>query len=200
MDDIRHLIIFIKNPVLGKAKTRLAATIGEQKALEVYLKLLEITRNVTLKSDCVKHVFYSDEIETDAWDSDTFNKHLQEGSSLGERMKNAFNQVFALGAKKAVIIGSDCPELNEEIIENAFKLLDVNEVAIGPAKDGGYYLIGMKQPLSFIFENKKWSTDSVFNETINDLTTNKLSFGLTLELSDLDTIDDLNNSSLNYLQ
>ncbi len=191
MQHNRHLIIFIKNPVLGKVKTRLAAGIGNEKALEVYTQLLEITRNAALKSDCTRNVFYSDEIENDAWDEDKFNKFVQEGHSLGDRMKNAFVQVFALGADEAIIIGSDCPELSSEIINEAFEMLDAKDAVIGPAKDGGYYLLGMKKLHPFLFEGKKWSTDSVFGDTVIDLKENGLSFGLLPQLSDVDTVDDL---------
>jgi len=198
MQHNRHLIIFIKNPVLGKVKTRLAAGIGNEKALEVYWQLLEITRNAALKSDCTRNVFYSDEIENDVWDEDKFNKFVQEGDSLGERMKNAFEQIFAFGADKAIIIGSDCPELSADTIHEAFDILGKKDVVIGPAKDGGYYLLGMKKPLPFVFENKKWSTDSVLQDTTNDLNANELNYGLVRQLSDLDTIEDLKNSHLNY--
>lgn len=191
MQHNRHLIIFVKNPVLGKAKTRLAATIGDEKALEVYLQLLDITRNAALDANCIRHVFYSDAIENDAWDEGKFNKHVQEGDSLGERMKNAFNQVFSLSAKEVVIIGSDCPKLHGEIIDNGFQLLAKNDACIGPAKDGGYYLLGMKKPLPFLFEGKKWSTDSVFEDTTLDLVKNGLTYGKLPELSDIDTADDL---------
>lgn len=177
--------------MLGKTKTRLAATIGNKKALQVYLQLLEITRNAALKADCTRHVFYSDEIENDAWDDDEFNKFVQEGDSLGDRMKNAFEQVFALGAKEAIIIGSDCPKLTAEIIEKAFNILDKKDTCIGPAKDGGYYLLGMKKSLPFLFEEKEWSTDSVFADTVADLIENRLSYGQLPALSDLDTVDDL---------
>ncbi len=191
MQHNRHLIIFVKNPILGKAKTRLAASIGKEKALEIYLQLLDLTRKAAVTADCSRHVFYSDEIENDAWDADKFNKHVQEGDSLGERMKNAFSQVFALGAKELIIIGSDCPQLSTEIIEDSFDILDKKDACIGPAKDGGYYLLGMKFLHSFLFEEKGWSTDSVFSDTTKDLTENNLSYGLLPQLSDVDTVDDL---------
>ncbi len=186
-----HLIIFVKNPVLGKVKTRLAAGIGAEKALEIYLQLLALTRTVSEQVSCTRHVFYSDEIENDAWDEDKFNKHVQEGDDLGERMKNAFEKVFALGAKKAVIIGSDCPQLTTETVKDSFEILNQKDIAVGPAKDGGYYLVGMKKLNDFLFENKEWSTDSVFEDTILDLMENRLSYGRLEKLSDLDTIYDL---------
>ena len=187
----KHLIIFVKNPVAGRVKTRLAAGIGNQKALEIYLHLLAITRTVATKINCTRHVFYSDEIDSDEWDEDQFNKHLQKGDSLGDIMNNAFETVFTLGAKKAVIIGSDCPELTSEIVDSAFKALAKKEIAIGPAKDGGYYLLGMQKPLPFLFDDKQWSTDSVFDDTIVDLMENRLSYERLPVLSDLDTIYDL---------
>jgi rSAM/selenodomain-associated transferase 1 len=189
--DDMHLIIFIKNPVLGKVKTRLAAGIGDHRALEVYMQLLEITRGVALKVNCTRNVFYSDEIVSDDWEDDKFNKFVQEGEDLGERMKNAFEQVFALGANKAVIIGSDCPELTSNIIAEAFELLDSRDVTIGPANDGGYYLLGMKKLHPFLFEGKEWSTDSVLSATEADLIKNGLSLKKLQALSDLDTTDEL---------
>lgn len=193
-----HLIIFVKNPVLGKVKTRLAASIGNERALEVYLKLLEITRKAALETDCVRNVFYSDEIAADAWDDDKFNKFVQEGDSLGDRMKNAFEQVFALGATKAAIIGSDCPALTSDIIKGAFAALNDKDVCIGPAQDGGYYLIGMNELYPFLFHGKTWSTDSVLQETINDIEEKDLSYSLLSELSDLDNLNDLKHSNLNF--
>lgn len=186
-----HLIVFVKNPVLGKVKTRLAAGIGNEYALQIYLKLLDITRAASIATDCTRHVFYSDEIENDAWDEDKFNKHVQEGDELGERMKNAFEKVFALGAKRAVIIGSDCPRISSAIISEAFNSLNQKNTVIGPAKDGGYYLLGMKELYPFLFENKEWSTDTVFEDTLLDLMENRLTYHRLEKLSDLDTIYDL---------
>jgi hypothetical protein len=190
MEDF-HLIIFIKNPISGKVKTRLADAIGNEKALEVYHQLLTITRSVVEEVNCTRHLFYSDEIENDKWDNDKFNKHVQEGDSLGSRMKNAFTQVFALGAKKALIIGSDCPHITSELLNTGFEILSEKDVVIGPAKDGGYYLLGMKEPLPFLFDEKEWSTDTVFEDTVVDLMENRLTYGRLPQLSDVDTIYDL---------
>ena len=186
-----HLIIFVKNPELGKVKTRLAAGIGNEEALKVYLKLVSITKEVAEKVSATRHVFYSNEIENDDWDEDKFNKHVQEGNNLGERMKNAFEKVFALGAKKAVIVGSDCPQITPEIVKQGFTALNENDVSIGPAKDGGYYLLGMKKLQTFVFDNKEWSTETVYAKTIEDLKSKTLSFSDLPMLSDLDNETDL---------
>ena len=186
-----HLIVFVKNPVLGKVKTRLAKSIGDEKALEAYRLLLSITRNAAEAVNCTSHVFYADEIADDDWSNQAFEKHLQHGNSLGERMKNAFSETFALGAKKTLIIGSDCPEISSEIIEDAFLTLESKDAVIGPAKDGGYYLLGIKKEHTFLFDDKEWSTDSVFEDTVVDFMENRLTYGLLPKLSDVDTIYDL---------
>lgn len=187
-----HLIIFIKNPEIGKVKTRLAAGIGNEKALEVYQQLLRITHYQTQPLPCIKHVCYSDHVdENDNWDKADYHKHVQSNGDLGSRMLGAFQGVFDRGAEKMVIIGSDCPEITTKIINEAFSKLDNYDVVIGPAKDGGYYLLGMKCPLPMLFKNKEWSSDSVFADTVLDLIDMGLNHYRLPELSDLDTIYDL---------
>lgn len=138
------LIIFTKNPLYGKVKTRLAATVGNDKALEAYKTLTNHTHAITYYLNCSKIVFYTDEIVEDGIWKD-YQKQLQHGTDLGERMMNAFEYVFQNEYLKAVIIGCDCPELTEQIIKKAFEHLDKYDVVIGPAADGGYYLLGMKK-------------------------------------------------------
>ena len=186
------LIIFIKNPVAGQVKTRLAESIGDNKALRVYKQLLKYTRNLTdyLQSD--KLLFYSDFIDKDDdWDNAIYSKNLQTGNDLGEKMLNAFVTTFHLGYKKAVIIGSDCVELTREIIENAFYLLETNDVVIGPAKDGGYYLLGMNQLYPEIFKEKSWSAPKLLNETIRTIKEKGLNYQQLQVLNDIDELKDL---------
>ncbi len=188
------LLIFVRNPILGKVKTRLAATLGEKQALQVYKCLLQYTRKITNELESIdKCIYYADFLnEDDLWND--YNKRLQnQDLSLGERMKEAFEQGFEDDYEKIVIIGSDCLELSVSILENAFKELDHHETVIGPAKDGGYYLLGMNKFIPQLFENKKWSTDSVFLDTIEDLNQGKLRYSLLETLSDIDTEHDLNN-------
>lgn len=189
--NLHHLIIFVKNPALGKVKTRLAMDVGDETALRVYLKLLELTRNAASAVNCTRNVFYSDEVVSDEWDDDVYNKFVQQGNDLGERMNNAFEQIFALGAQKAVIIGSDCPEIHPEIISTAFEQLDDHDVVIGPASDGGYYLLGMKAMHRSLFENMEWSTERVFSETMERIDRAELSVSTLPVLTDLDTVREL---------
>ncbi len=186
------LLIFVKKPEAGKVKTRLAATIGNEKALQIYLQLLKRTRQVTQPLSCTKAVYYTPEIvEDDNFDTKHFQKALQNEGNLGQRMQQAFEGTFAKGYEKVCIIGSDCYELTTNILEQAFEKLDKNEVVIGPSTDGGYYLLGMKKLHPSLFENKNWSTPSVFSETITNLKNADLSFALLPELTDVDEEKDL---------
>ncbi len=186
----RLLLIFTRNPKLGKCKTRLAATIGEKAALEIYMILLQHTAEITKKLKCSKEVHYSDEISAnDLWDNTNYTKHLQKGNDLGERMYNAFKSGFQEGYKKIIIIGSDIYDLNTEIIEEAFKEMENSDFVIGPAADGGYYLLGMKSLNKEIFYNKHWGTDKVLEDTLNNLNHKKVK--LLQTKNDIDVYEDL---------
>lgn len=192
MKDKALIIIFIKNPVAGKVKTRLAKTIGDAMALTIYNLLLDHTRTVTKKLHCDKIVFYSDFIDNnDSWDQNYFLKTKQEGIDLGDRMSNAFRFAFSKGYTKTLIIGSDCPDLNEAHIENAIQYLNESEIVLGPAKDGGYYLLGMKQFFPELFSNKRWSTEHVMKDTLEDISRLNLSVRLLPELTDIDEEKDM---------
>jgi len=194
------LIIFVKNPVLGKVKSRLAQSIGEGKALSVYKKLLANTRETVGKLTLTKLVSYSDRIDqNDIWENELFIKSKQKGSDLGERMYNALIDGQNLSFDKICIIGSDIFELTPGIIENAFNLLNKYEVVLGPARDGGYYLIGMKSPVKDLFENKHWGSDSVLAETIENITRLGLTYKLLSTLNDIDSLEDINVKDRNYL-
>ena len=188
------LIIFVRNPTLGRVKTRLAKTIGDEKALQVYKDLLYHTMTVTQKINCDKFVFYDSAIESDdIWPNNLFEKRLQHGADLGSKMQNAFHNLFNLGYKNCIIIGSDLFDLQTKHITDGFAILQTKDVVIGPAEDGGYYLLGLKKVIPTLFLNKKWGTETVLKDTIKDLETVSVSF---LEiLNDIDTAEDLEKSS-----
>jgi uncharacterized protein len=162
------LLIFIKNPALGKVKTRLAKTIGEYNALKIYQYLLDHTMEITYELDRFdKFVYYNEFIPTkDEWPNVKYQKELQEGANLGEKMSNAFKKVFAEDYRKVVLMMPDCPKMTDTMIEKAFKVLDTHDFVLGPTNDGGYYLIGMKVYSPQIFENMEYSTDHVLSDTI----------------------------------
>ena len=189
---INHLIIFVKNPELGKVKTRLAKTIGDEKALYIYKLLLEQTFQVTLPVLAEKKLYYSEFVQNmDQFNDLVYEKHIQSGDGLGSKMYHAFKHSFAEWADKVVLIGSDCFELNSGIIEEAFKALEESDYVLGPAKDGGYYLIGMKELNLEVFQNKEWSTENVFLDTLLDIKNQGKSHYLLPTLSDVDVEEDL---------
>ncbi|OQX81614.1 MAG: hypothetical protein B6D61_00450 [Bacteroidetes bacterium 4484_249] len=194
MTNSRLLIVFMRNPVLGKTKTRLARDIGDKMAFNVYLKLLSNTNCIVKKAICDKAVCYSDTIDhKDIWDNNIFRKTIQSKGDLGERMENAFKDAFAEKYCKVVLVGTDCFDITTGIINEAFDKLETNDIVIGPAKDGGYYLIGMKKLFPSVFRNKTWSTDVVLDQTLIDIWNYRLRYSFLPQLSDIDTLDDIDN-------
>jgi hypothetical protein len=191
------LIIFTRNPELGKVKTRLAKAIGDEKALQVYNDLLQHTMEQTRDLDCDKYVFYDTTIiENDIWDNEFYQKKPQTEGDLGNRMHAAFEELLAMGYKRCVIIGSDLFDIQTIDIKHAFHALDYNEVIIGPAKDGGYYLLGLKKMNPTLFQNKQWGTPSVLVDTLNSVSLHHVY--LLKVLNDIDTIEDLEKSNYKW--
>ncbi len=188
------LIVFVKNMVLGKVKTRLAKTIGDNKAFEVYKQLVDITEECSENVKADKHIYFSDTIINSKWVND--QKFVQKGKNLGDRMLNAFGFGFKSGYQKIILIGSDLPDISPEIIEAGFQKLEENEVVFGPAEDGGYYLIGMNKPKECLFKNKPWSKPELLNITLEELGKQGVSFYLLQTLNDIDTFEDLKSSKL----
>ncbi|RPD43056.1 TIGR04282 family arsenosugar biosynthesis glycosyltransferase [Chitinophaga barathri] len=186
------LIIFTRNPVYGEVKTRIAATLGNEAALAVYNKLLEHTEAITRPLHCDKFVYYSEKVgNPDIWDPAMFSKKVQQGGNLGERMHAAFQDLFKAGYAQVVIIGSDCYELTSGVIGQAFELLQTNDLVVGPATDGGYYLLGIKKPCPPLFEGKSWSTSTLLAETLKTAATGRMSFCLLPVLNDIDVKEDI---------
>jgi len=183
-------MIFTRNPELGKGKRRLAATVGDEKALEIYKFLLEHTRTITKNIYGIKQVWYSERVhENDDWDNLAFEKYAQKGADLGDRMKFAFEQAFKKH-ESVIIIGSDMYDLTALEIDEAFKKLNDHDAVIGPAEDGGYYLLGFKNEIpDGIFENKDWGTSTVLENTLNDL--KHVNYFKLEERNDVDTEEDI---------
>lgn len=187
-----HLIIFVKNKISGRTKTRLASAIGDEAALQVYDELLAHTHAVVQDFKVCKWVFFSDRLEEDSlWQGGEYKLEVQQGQALGERMFNAFESCFAQGAKRVCIIGSDCFELESRHLEKAFRVLQRKDVVLGPAADGGYYLLGLQEHQPELFKNKIWSTPDVLADTLDDCQRLGLSVHQLPQLHDLDNIQDL---------
>ena len=190
MNESTALILMIKNPIKGKVKTRLAADVGEDMALAIYRKLLEHTRKQAQAFDAIRYVYYSWEVTTDdEWSPDLFQKRLQADGDLGNKMEKAFTEVLEQH-DKALIIGSDCGELRTHHLEAAMALLDSSDVVLGPARDGGYYLMGLKQNHPNLFREMVWSTDQVLDNTLNRIGELGWNAQILETLSDVDFVAD----------
>lgn len=184
------LIVFIRNPKPGEGKRRIAASVGDQRTYEIYLELLEHTRALTMQYHGPKYLFYSDFIdETDDWPSTEVKKYLQANGDLGEKMTAAFEIVMSTH-DHAMIIGSDCPEIQVDDLQSTDQMLKDHDIVIGPATDGGYYLLGMSGFHPGVFKNVPWSVAETSQFT--RLQCQKLGLNLSelTERNDIDTIDD----------
>lgn len=187
------LLLFVKAPVRGRVKTRLAKKVGDKNAVELYkcfvedlLELLKVHRldfRICLwPPDAAEDI--RNWLGVDCWP--------QEGDDLGRRMSNAFERAFSSGAKKVVLIGSDVPDMPIEHILEGFEALDHCDVVLGPCHDGGYYLIGLsRQVPEAIFEHVDWGTKDVYSQTVSKIKHLGLAFHELAVWFDVDTFEDL---------
>ncbi len=186
----KHLIIFIKNPELGKAKTRIAKTMGDEKALSIYKELLQHTLDTTLQVDCSRHLFYSAHINReDQWSEKDFIKQLQIEGGLGDKIKDAFKTVMKT-ADSCLIIGSDCGDMSADILNQAFTALRSHDVVLGPTFDGGYYLLGVSKPDLELFDGVAWSTETVYEQTLEKVKAASVTYFELPKLHDIDYEED----------
>lgn len=184
------IIVFQKNPKEGQTKTRLAATIGHPNAMRVYSELVRHAHEVVSNFDVHKYLYFSDFVEDDIrWAN--YHKYVQSGEDLGVRMFNALDRVKNQGVERAVLIGTDCYQITTDIIQEALTSLKTHDYCIGPALDGGYYLIGARKPNEEVFLNKEWSTENVFKEAIDSIQKINKTVHVLPALSDVDVEEDL---------
>ncbi len=181
--------VFLRFPEKGKVKTRLAATMGEEKALAVYTFLLEHTLFVASAVQAPVTLFYEGGLPAERERHPAFEYHVQVKGTLSEKLIHAFS-VLLTKAEKAVVMGSDCPEISTRILEESFSLLDTHDVVLGPASDGGFYLLGGKQIDAHLFENIQWSTSSVLTQITRNIFDVGFSCKQLETLSDIDTEKD----------
>ncbi len=193
------VIVFCKNSVIGKVKTRLAKTIGKSKALKVHNILLAKTISVLKLLQHDISVFHSDfKPKNNIW-SFTKYQELQNGKNLGFKIQNAFKWGFDLGYKKICLIGSDLWAIEKNIFTKAFNALNSNDIVFGPSEDGGYYLIGLKKQNKKIFKITSWGSSRVLKDSINQIGSSESVYYLS-ELNDIDNENDLNkNEDLRFL-
>jgi rSAM/selenodomain-associated transferase 1 len=188
-ENSRCIIVFTRHPELGVGKRRLAKTLGDEKTFQVYRVLLGRTQQALRDIDAAKHIWYAADFpKKDAWSEITSDRFKQDGEDLGARMEYAFAKAYKQHSY-VIIIGTDLYDINQNLIEDAFSVLDQNDAVIGPAEDGGYYLLGFKNAVpEGVFADKKWSGPDVFKDTLNDLRDFRVHH--LPKLNDVDTVDD----------
>ncbi len=192
------LIVFLKNFEKGQVKTRLARSLGDEKALEIYKYLVDHTIRQAIELNCTVFLYFSDYIDTDfikelqsQYDLSKFEYKVQKGQSLGDRMWNAFVDTLFL-YEYVMLIGTDCPYFVASEMERGFRYLYEKDVVLGPTNDGGYYAIAMKKDYNF-FKNIKWSTESVLQNTIAKIIQKGLEVRMLHIYDDIDYLEDWKN-------
>lgn len=191
------VLIFTRYPEVGKVKTRLAKGIGAEEACAIHDRLARHAVN-EVRNWGGRYELWVTGGERELW-LEWLGPHVwrsQGEGDLGERMQRAFDQGFASGVGRVVVMGTDCPALDEAVLEQAFSSLDQHDVVIGPADDGGYYLLGLKKPMPELFSQIPWGTAEVLNQTTERLPVG--GYHLLRVLSDIDEVADL-EAGLNEL-
>ena len=191
---MRRLLIFVKEPVAGQVKTRLAAEIGAEAAAHVYRRCVErmLERISALQAETVLCVEPAEAIgRIRKWLSPVRPAAPQCGATLGERLFDAAQRAFTEGACRVVMIGTDSPWIDDALIEKAFLSLGQADLVLGPAKDGGYYLVGLSQPAPDLFDGISWSTGRVLDQTLAKARALGLTVSLLPEGYDIDRLTDL---------
>lgn len=192
----KAIIVFQKNKELGKVKTRLAKDVGDEKALRYYTVMIEHTHEQLKKVEANVIIYYSAFIPE--FEESNFQQKVQHGEDLGIRMMNAFQEVKDLGYQQIVIIGTDCLEMNDFILNKAFEALNDSDFVIGPATDGGYYLLGLNEVLPSLFIDRSWSNEHVFQNAIDSISAEHKSVSVLPTLNDIDNLEDLKAYESNF--
>ena len=190
------IIVFQKNEIKGQVKTRIAKTMGDTLALEIYRELVDLTYKA-IEPVLADVILYFSDFLPEKVPIPTWSYRIQNGKDLGERMSRAFCETFQLGYEKVIILGTDCPLVSAKILQESIQKLEECQVVIGPAEDGGYYLLGMKSLHPELFVGINWSTSLVFQQTVQFTGQLGLSYQFLARLSDVDTEEDWQNYLLN---
>ncbi len=193
----RAVIVFLKAPERGRVKTRLARDVNTNFAVDLYRAFVEdILAAVKDKGESYLYFWPPHQKEMlCSWLGNQYDYFPQQGDNLGQKMVNAFKDVFAKDIDKAVLIGTDIPQLDPGIILSGFKLLETKSAVIGPSKDGGYYLIGFNRShfSKMVFQGIEWSTPEVLDQTLASMQQISIEPGFLPLLNDIDTLTDLEN-------
>ncbi len=201
-----QLIIFTRYPEPGKAKTRLIPVLGKEGAANLHRLMAQRTiatslvlQNSRQLSVAIHYTGSSQQLIQD-WLGTDMIYHQQSDGDLGARMSAALQKSLDFGIDKVVIIGTDCPKLKPEIIAKAFDELSEQDLVLGPAQDGGYYLIGLRRRIPKLFDGIKWGTDEVFADTLAIAQKLGLNIAVLPILADIDRPEDLLGLDINILR
>jgi uncharacterized protein len=191
------LIIFSRYPEPGKTKTRMIPALGALGAAELQREMTEYTLKTAIALRSFRNVeievhFAGGDIQSmKEWLGEDFDYIPQVSGDLGHKMRLAFERAFTLNNQRVVIIGTDCPDIDQSILTKSFNSLEHHDLVLGVAEDGGYYLIGLNQPIVELFHNITWGTEQVLNQTKNIAQQLKLDVHYLPTLADVDRPEDL---------
>jgi len=192
----RRVLLFVRAPELGKVKTRLEKKLDAGTVLRLYRCFVQdIMKTLTTGGHGILIFFTPPQkgLAVQVWLGETIPVQAQTGKTLGDRMRNAFSDVFTTGVDQAVLIGSDLPDFDNRTMDASFEFLNKKDLVIGPAVDGGYYLIGLRKNAfnNDLFSDIDWGTASVFRQTMGKIHTAGLNYHVLPSRQDIDTHDDL---------
>lgn len=187
----RAVAVFARQPVPGRVKTRLARDLGAEAACRAYAELLERTLEAVAGVEEAHYLFLppGDVIDTGRRGEGAFARREQRGAGLGERLAAAFRELFEAGHDAVALVGSDCPYLTPALLTAALDALAEHPAALGPAPDGGYYLVAQRAPGYDLFSGIDWSTERVWRQTLDRLRRCGLTHAELPPLEDVDRVD-----------
>lgn len=185
--------VFARRPVPGQVKTRLSPALPPVMATALYKAMLDDTLWAVSELDSFeRHVFWTGDPVAPAHAAPPgFVSHEQQGADLGERLERAFDALLADPGDRAVIVGADCPALTGPGVRSAFAALGTHPVVVGPASDGGYWLVGLRRRTPALFRGIPWGTGGVLAQTLDRAARSELAVAQLSMLDDLDTPADL---------
>lgn len=197
---VTRLIIFAREPKVGRVKTRLLKNLTPPQVSSLYKAFIKDVLNSAKGVPCDQRVIFhtgSRSLPFLGKFKKYFDYQRQKGTDLGQRMHRAFVESHKSGFRRTVIIGADSPHIDPAQIKKAFHQLGPNDAVIGPARDGGYYLLGLKRPVPLLFSGIRWGKNKVLGTTLKRADKLKLKVYMLPRLRDIDTLQDLKIFSKN---
>lgn len=190
---MKRLALFAKRPGPGRVKSRLSPALPPDLACDLYRAMLRDALEAVAQAEADERVIYwADETDGDlGLPTGTFQSRVQSGPDLGARLEQAFGELLLKPEDRAIIIGADCPDVGAEALRTAFAALESHDLVLGPTRDGGYYLVCLRRQAPALFRDIPWSTERVWEQTLERARATGLTYAALTKLEDLDTPEDL---------